>query len=116
VKNPALCTICSKPVRGTWILTMNQKFHKNCFKCSVCNAELGDGKYTEIEGKIMCTAHQQKTEPKKNMETVEKTKETQKIINSNENNIPNSIVNVTKTEQSKTTVSSSSSTSICPKW
>jgi len=49
------CQVCQKTVYAMEKLSAENKvFHKNCFKCSMCKAQLSLGKYASMDFKYFC--------------------------------------------------------------
>lgn len=56
--NTDACPTCGKPVYAVEELKVDgQKYHKTCFRCTMCNKQLSAGGYAKVHGKAYCKPH-----------------------------------------------------------
>lgn len=53
-----VCAECDEPLRGTYIIALDKKYHPNHFTCSDCSTVFGpDDSYYEHDGQVYCHFH-----------------------------------------------------------
>ncbi|ORZ09489.1 hypothetical protein BCR42DRAFT_494916 [Absidia repens] len=53
-----VCGSCGEPLKGAYIIALNQKYHTDHFMCCACSTTFGtDDSYYEHEGKVFCHYH-----------------------------------------------------------
>jgi hypothetical protein len=53
-----LCDTCKKPLRGSYIMALDRKYHMDHFSCSACDTVFGPkDSYYEHEGRVYCHYH-----------------------------------------------------------
>mmetsp|Transcript_8582 Transcript_8582/g.27361 ORF Transcript_8582/g.27361 Transcript_8582/m.27361 type:complete len:345 (-) Transcript_8582:32-1066(-) len=48
------CAACNKPFDGEFFKIRADYFHRQCFKCTSCDAALEDAQFYDLDGKVVC--------------------------------------------------------------
>ena len=62
-KSDIQCFICDEKITSAYMELNNKKYHKDCFSCIVCQANVKGGAY-EINGALYCEKHRVEALPK----------------------------------------------------
>jgi hypothetical protein len=53
-----VCGTCQEPLKGAYIIALDQKYHTDHFMCCACSTTFGpDDSYYEHEGQVYCHYH-----------------------------------------------------------